>query len=287
MFGALVGAATGLIGASGARSAANAQAQASKDQIELAREAWEYQKGALAPYRGDDIAVNALMYELGLGPAPTIGGSAPQINRVQTGQGNGQSFDDWAKDKYGSLDWHDDPGRWAWKERQARSEWEAGGGGQPQYAYEVGGQSFGTRDEAQQWAQANPTGGQTYQGYQKTPGYDFRLQEGMDAVQAGVGARHGLNSGATLEALAEHNQNFATNGYANHLNRLTGMTSMNQSAAAGQAGSAGQFATNGSNALANLGNAQAAGSIGVANAITGGINNGVGLWAYGQERGWG
>ena len=63
MFGALVGAATGLIGASSANSAASAQADAAREQVDLSRDVWNYQKKALAPYRGGDTAINALMYE--------------------------------------------------------------------------------------------------------------------------------------------------------------------------------------------------------------------------------
>lgn len=125
----------------------------------------------------------------------------------------------------------------------------------------------------------------TYDGYTKAPGYDFRLEEGQNAVQAGVGARHGLNSGATLKALTEYGQNYATSEYDKHVNRLAGLADMGQSSSAMTASAANNFATGGSNALANLGNAQAAGAIGTSNAITGGINNGLGAWAYGKGNG--
>lgn len=282
---------TGLIGKKGASDAADDQTDAAADQQELAREMWEYQKKALKPYRGKDYAQNALMYDLGLGPAPTIGGVKPSIERYQrsAGNSNGQGFRDWALDEYGSLDWENDPGRWGFDENLARAKWAAqnGGGGQPEYGYRVGDQEFDTRAEAKNWANNNREGGTTYGGYQKTPGYDFRLNEGRNAVEASVSQRHGLNSGATLKAMEQYGQNFATGEYNNHINRLTGMANTNMNAALGQVGASNQYAQSGMNAMANTGNANAAGAIGGANALVGGINNGIGTWAYGKQAGWG
>lgn len=125
-----------------------------------------------------------------------------------------------------------------------------------------------------------------YAGFTGTPGYDFRMQQGQNAVQAGVGARHGLNSGAALKALTQYGQDYATSEYNSHLNRLAGQTNMGQNSAAMTGQAAQNMAMQGSNALANMGNAQAAGAIGMGNAITGGINNGLGIWAYGKQNGW-
>lgn len=276
----IVGAATGLIGASSASSAADAQAQASQDQIDLSREIYYDQKETLAPYRGNDLAIQALMYENGLAAAPMIGASTPQVTRTQTSPG--KSFDE--ANPFG--EWVDNPGRGGFERKKALAAWEAGGGGRPTYEYSVNGQVFADEASAQAYADANTTGGTEYGGFQETPGYAFRLQEGQDAVQASVGARHGLNSGATLSALSEYNQDYASNEYNNYYNRLASLAAGNQSAATGQVAASGEYVTNANNALANLGNAQAAGSIGVGNAITSGINNGVGLWAYGQQNGW-
>lgn len=84
----------------------------------------------------------------------------------------------------------------------------------------------------------------------------------------------------------------------NYLAQLAGLAGAAQSAATGQAQAGGQFGTasaNASNALmannanatnfmgnalANYGDAQAAGAIGVNNALANGLNTGVGLWQY-------
>ena len=53
-----------------------------------------------------------------------------------------------------------------------------------------------------------------------------------------------------------------------------------QSAAGAQANAATNAAAGVSNAYGNIGNAQAAGAIGVGNALSGTINNGLSLWQY-------
>lgn len=147
---------------------------------------------------------------------------------------------------------------------------EAGGNALDAYKYEMG-------------LGAAPGG---YEGFTGTPGYDFRLKEGINAVNAGVGARHGLNSGSAMKALTRYGQNYASSEYGNHMNRLSGLANMGQNSAAMTGQAAQNNAMMGSNALANMGNAQAASAIGVGNAITGGINNGLGAWAYGKQNGW-
>ena len=122
-----------------------------------------------------------------------------------------------------------------------------------------------------------------YEGFTATPGYEFRRDQGRAAVEAGVGARHGLNSGAALTALERYGQNFGTQEYGNHLNRLGGLMQQGQNSAALTANAANNYAQGGSNAYADIGNARAAGAIGMGNALAGGINNGLAAWMYNQS----
>ena len=122
-----------------------------------------------------------------------------------------------------------------------------------------------------------------YGGYTKTPGYDFRLQQGQDSLQAGAAARGGLYSGAAMRDLLKYGQDYGSAEYGNYLSRLgaradTGMGAAQMSGQASQQAAAGV-----SNALGNIGNARAAGAIGVGNAITGGIQNGLGVWNYQRQ----
>jgi hypothetical protein len=120
------------------------------------------------------------------------------------------------------------------------------------------------------------------------PGYAFRLNEGIKALDRSAAARGGLLSGAQLKAVNRYGQEYAANEYGNAFNRqqlerasilnplqsLSGQaqTSANtMSQAAGNLG-AGESAAllAGGNAVANnaigAGNARASGYVGSANA---------------------
>lgn len=145
--------------------------------------------------------------------------------------------------------------------------------------FRVGGQTFGTMQEAQAYAQKNATGGKKYE-WTADPGYKFRLQSGNNSINALAGAKGGLNSGRTMQALSDYNQGMASQEFGNVYSRLGGMTDMGLSAAQ-MSGQASQNAAAGvSNALSAKGNAQAAGAMGVGNAIQGGIGNGLSIWQY-------
>lgn len=127
---------------------------------------------------------------------------------------------------------------------------------------------------------AKPAG---YGGFEKSADYNFRFGEGVNATNALAGARGGLNSGRTMQDLTKFGQGFASQERGNYLNRLAGLTDGGMAAAGGQAGAATNAAAGTSNALAAIGNAQAAGAIGTGNALMGGISNGLGLWNYQKQ----
>lgn len=79
--------------------------------------------------------------------------------------------------------------------------------------------------------------------FQADPGYQFRMQEGMKALQGSAAARGSLNSGATLKALTKYGQDFATNEYTNAYNRFNADRDRRFNRLASLAGS-GQTATN-------------------------------------------
>ena len=275
---AIVGIASGLLGASSANKAAKAQSRAADQQYQLQKEMYDQTREDLGGYRDSGgLALQALMYEMGLGAAPTIGGTAPQIETITTpGTGTGRPLSGMAAiyDRTGFMP----TGNNDTASDIRRQVQQAGTPGSTQYR--VGGQTFNTLEEAQAWARANPTGGSAYGGFTATPGYQFRLDSGNDSINALAGARGGLNSGATMKALADYNQGMASEEYGNYLSRLAGLTDMGQSAAAGTASANNAFATGGSNALANKGNAAAAGAAGVGNALQSGLSTGLSLWQY-------
>lgn len=114
--------------------------------------------------------------------------------------------------------------------------------------------------------------------FQKDPGYDFRMQEGMKALDRSAAARGSLQSGATLKALSRYNQDFAANEYNNAYNRfnadrdrrfgrLSSLAGMGQNAVNTTIGAG----TNYANAVG--GNLMSLGNAGAANRLAIGQNN--------------
>lgn len=113
--------------------------------------------------------------------------------------------------------------------------------------------------------------------FRKDPGYDFRMQEGMKALERSASARGNLMGGATGKAMTRYGQDYASNEYNNAYNRFnqdrdqrygklmdlvgTGQNAAAQTGAAGQnyAGSYGQNVTGAANAsgAASMANGQA------------------------------
>lgn len=119
------------------------------------------------------------------------------------------------------------------------------------------------------------------------PGYQFRLSEGLNAINSNAAAKGGLNSGATLKALTQYGQNFASNEYNNaynrEYNRLSQLAGYGFNSASGLANASGQLGSNLSNNYMGLGNAAAASNMAVANNQNQLISSGIG--AYGRSSG--
>lgn len=127
----------------------------------------------------------------------------------------------------------------------------------------------------------------------QTPGYQFQLQQGQEALDRKAAAGGGFYSGAALKAATGFNQNLASTTFDNEYNRAFNAYQTNRAntlnplqALAGQgqtaATTSGNIQQNTGNALANLytglGNARGAAAIAGANAIGGSINNGLAAW---------
>jgi hypothetical protein len=125
--------------------------------------------------------------------------------------------------------------------------------------------------------------------YQADPGYAFRLSEGQKALDRQAAARGGLISGGALKAAQRYGQEMGSQEFGNAYNRAltsynTGVASENQlynrqaalagigQTATGQVAQAGQnYANTAGNLMTGGAAAQAAGQVGMANAITGGL----------------
>lgn len=279
MLGAIIAGVGGLVGAMGARSAANAQVEAAEKQAEVQKYVYKDAKKLFEPfYDGGLNAYDAYMYEMGLGERPTYGGSMPEIESFTESVWNPNAPSGMLADLLPTSP-RDGGG---WNIGMFHTDADGGGNHQNVTKYRVNGQVFDNHAAAAAFAADNATDETQYGGYTKTPGYDFRLNEGLSALQNSAAARGDLFGGQTGQDLVGYGQDYATNEYQNYLAKLRDLAGMGQSSA-GQTAVAGQnYATGMSNAYANMGNAQAAGYTGMANSVNNAISNGLGIWNYQQ-----
>jgi hypothetical protein len=119
--------------------------------------------------------------------------------------------------------------------------------------------------------------------FQADPGYAFRLQEGMKALDRSAAARGGLLSGATLRGAQRYGQDLGSQEYTNAFNRyqmerqarlnpLQSLAGMSQTAANTMSNQAGQFGESMAQNAMTQGNIRASGYMNTANALTGGLN---------------
>lgn len=258
------------IQASAAKKASGQQADAAKDTLDLQREIFETVEANQAPFiEGGTLALDALLFELGLGDAPEFGGTS----QFTVG---GQNFD--TREAADSF---------LQSERERFERVNA-----PRSQIEVNEKDGGFRIisadpfpatfNTEQFGGVNPftlqvedisTAGETFQGFQESPGFKFAKQQGISAVDASAAAGGSLFSGSTLQALTEFGQGFASQGRGTFLDRLAGLVGGGQSAVGQLGQSAATFGQGAASALAGLGNAQSAGTIGASNAFAGGLNS--------------
>ncbi|MGH8207872.1 MAG: hypothetical protein ACRETK_13940, partial [Steroidobacteraceae bacterium] len=95
------------------------------------------------------------------------------------------------------------------------------------------------------------------QALQATPGYQFTLNQGLQAAQNSAAARGMLGSGNTLEALEQYGSGLADQTYQQAVGNAENVVGLGQAAAAGQAANIGNAAGNISGLLSNQGASQA------------------------------
>lgn len=114
--------------------------------------------------------------------------------------------------------------------------------------------------------------------YQQSPGYQWQLGQGINAIQNSAAASGGVNSGNTLKALMGYGQGLANQDYQQALqnyqnwqgqvyNMYSGISNTGANAAGQMAGIGSQVGQNIGNNITGAGNALAAGQVGSSNAI--------------------
>ena len=103
------------------------------------------------------------------------------------------------------------------------------------------------------------------------PSYQFRLGEGMKALERNAAARGGLISGGALKAAQRYGQDYASQEFGNAYNRLAAMAGIGQTATGAMSNAAGNYGVNQGQNYMGAANARASGYLGGANAIAGGL----------------
>ena len=277
---------SGLFASNAQSKATDAQVQSSQAALDLQREQFAATQANIQPFLESGARSQAAYdYEMGLGPRPMA--SQPGM----AGQaGSGQNALSITESQVAAR-----PGAGSYQdvaqpnsrggEQMLRTFVPSG----PSSQFAVGDQNFSTRADAQGFIDAQSQGGDAgggaaggdgfnalnfdYGGFDTTPGYEFRVAQGRQAIERSAAARGGLNSGATMKALEGYGQGMAADEYGTFMNRLAAGAGRGQTATNSLAGFGQNFANTGSNTLIGQGNARASGYIGQGNIITNGFNN--------------
>lgn len=304
----LIGAGAGLLGgvmnSKAAGRASDQQAQSGRESNALARQQYDQTRADNAGVRRrGDAAGNRLSYLMGtsqegqggMNAAPTIDAAWASLDRQHmerfgTPAPRGPIQEQQAQNELQGL----------MSQYQASNQNAMMPQNDPAYGSLSRNFSAGDMSSDPQYAQLRPqidAALQRSSKFETSPGYQFRMDEGLKATTNNQNAASGSYSGATLKALARFGQDTASQEYGNWMNqsnadrnfaagqgqdafnRFTGNQDRTYNRLAGIAGS-GQTATNNvnsagaayaqnaGNTLQGIGNAQAAGTVGSANAYT-------------------
>ncbi|QZP07770.1 hypothetical protein [Caenibius sp. WL] len=264
MVGVAVGAAVGIGGAVASSSAASknrkainkatdAQVQANQDSLALQQAIYNQNYGLLSPYVGrGNVAGDYYNALLGLPAAPA--------QTFQPANNNGTGY---VNTPNGIM--------------PASSV--TGNGALPTFDFSngtitlpPGSTSIYAPQNANQPTQAPATptvkpvtAQQAFNTYKNITGYQFRLNEGNNGVNAGYAANGMLQSGAAQKALAEYNQNLASAEFNNYMTLLGNQAGMGLSAGSALAGVGQGFANAATGINQNTANAIGQGAIANAN----------------------
>ena len=132
--------------------------------------------------------------------------------------------------------------------------------------------------------------------FQQDPGYAFRMNEGLKALDRTAASRGGMLSGAALRGATRYGQDMASQEYtnafnryqtnrANQLNPLQSLMGAGQTASTTLGNAAQNYATNAGNAYMNAADARASGYMGSANAwqnALGGVGSAINKYSANQ-----
>lgn len=103
------------------------------------------------------------------------------------------------------------------------------------------------REDTEPWREAGENALEQMQGgdmsamLEQDPGYQFRMQQGLDASNASAAARGGSLGGAQMKALQRYGQDYASQEYGNSFNRLSTLAGLGSAGMQTGVGAAGQY----------------------------------------------
>jgi hypothetical protein len=118
-----------------------------------------------------------------------------------------------------------------------------------------------------------------YDQFKNYTGYQYRLNEGQNAINSGYAAKGTLQSGAAMLALQKHGQDYASGEFGNYMGYLTGQQQLGPGAANALGGVGTNYANNAGNIAMQNGNNLANAAIARANnknQLYSGIAQGIG-----------
>lgn len=310
-----VSAGVGLVGSAmggdTASSAAEIQSQAGREAIEEQRRQYDLNREDLAPWRkAGSSAVNRLSYLLGLdgasqsASAPNQPTTATQLAQPQGVKATGLygyngmplTSATWQTGAVGSNTFYDPngaeyTGQIYSKDAQGRNVPIRGA------IQSTGTKPLSTSIPGSPTTQpisikGNGADGQygslmrdfTLADFTKDPGYDFRMGEGMKAIERSAAARGGALSGRNIKDVQRFGQDYASNEYGNAFNRynvnrqtkynfLSGLAGTGQAAVNTGVASGSNSANNISELLSQIGNVGAASQVAQGNIWSTGLGD--------------
>jgi hypothetical protein len=135
--------------------------------------------------------------------------------------------------------------------------------------------------------QMAPASNANYGGFFASPGYNWRRDQGVQAVERSAASRGLLGSGAAVKAIGRYADGLASSEYQNFGDRLAQMAGFGQ-AATNTTVQAGQNATQGIvNAQTMAGNARASSYANIGSSINSGLNNAMSAYLFSSGGGFG
>lgn len=110
--------------------------------------------------------------------------------------------------------------------------------------------------------------------FQQDPGYRFRMDEGIKAIDRSAAARGILNSGGQLRRLTRYGQDYASNEYQNVYNRIAQIAGFGTGSSSQASNTIVNTGANIGGALINAGEARASGFVASGNAIANSLSQG-------------